>query len=231
MLLLSLMFLISYYYLLNHEFFTPALADGFSLSLSDSKSPQVSMTLHNILADLNNAVVWMVSTHPFISKSSSLFINPLVTVPRALITIGITVTLMFYSFFNSIIITIIIIIIIIIIISSSSSSSWQVSASLKIGLCIKFPYFLIKVFHETGLCKSSTIRTHQILFCTDFEKYFSFSKMKVHLKKKILRREKHFKKIDRWSNELCQNRKLVKIKQKKFPNPTRKYWNCFTDSY
>ena len=46
-------------------------------SLNDSKSTQVSRTLHSILADLNNAVVWMVSIRPFISKSSSPFINPL----------------------------------------------------------------------------------------------------------------------------------------------------------
>ena len=45
-------------------------------SLSDSKSPQVPLTLPSIL---NNAVVWMVSTHPFISNSSSPFINPLMT--------------------------------------------------------------------------------------------------------------------------------------------------------
>ena len=36
----------------------------FHWSLSDSKSPQVSRTLFNILAVLNNAVVWMVSTRP-----------------------------------------------------------------------------------------------------------------------------------------------------------------------
>ena len=40
-------------------------------SLSDSKSPQVSRTLLNILVLLNNAVVWMVSTSPLISKSSN----------------------------------------------------------------------------------------------------------------------------------------------------------------
>ena len=40
-------------------------------SLSDSKSPQVSRTLLNILADINNAVVWMVSSRPLICKSSS----------------------------------------------------------------------------------------------------------------------------------------------------------------
>ena len=48
----------------------------FHRSLSDSKSPQVSRALLSILADLNNAVVWMVSTRPFISKSSDSFINP-----------------------------------------------------------------------------------------------------------------------------------------------------------
>ena len=70
-------------------------------SLSDSKSPPVSMTLLSILTIFNNAVVWMVSTRPVISKSSSLWINPSVTVPRAPITIGIIVTFMFHSFFNS----------------------------------------------------------------------------------------------------------------------------------
>ena len=70
-------------------------------SLRDSKSPQVSRTLLSILADFNNAVVWMVSTCPLISKSSNPFINPLVTVQRAPITIGINVTFMFHSFFNS----------------------------------------------------------------------------------------------------------------------------------
>ena len=79
----------------------------FHRSLSDSKSPHVSRTLLSILAVLNNVVVWMVSTHPAISNSSSPFINPLVTEPRAPIIISINVT-----------------IIIIIISSSSSSSMW-----------------------------------------------------------------------------------------------------------
>ena len=73
----------------------------FHWSLSDSKSPQVSRTLLSILAVLNNAVVWVISTRPPTSKSSSPFSNPLVTVPNAPITIGIIVTCMFYSFFNS----------------------------------------------------------------------------------------------------------------------------------
>ena len=69
-------------------------------SLSDNKSPQVSKTLLSILADHKNAVVWMVSTHPLISKSSSLYTNPFVTVPRASIIIDIIATFMFHSFFQ-----------------------------------------------------------------------------------------------------------------------------------
>ena len=61
--------------------------------LSDNKSPQVSRTRLSILADLNNALVWT------FSKSSSLFINPLLTVPKAQITIGIIITFMFHNFF------------------------------------------------------------------------------------------------------------------------------------
>ena len=73
----------------------------FHWSLSDSKSPQVTRTLLRILAVLNNPVVWVVSTRPPTSKSSSPFNNPIVTVPKAPITIGIIVTFMFRSFFNS----------------------------------------------------------------------------------------------------------------------------------
>ena len=72
----------------------------FHWSLSESKSPQVSRTLLSILADLNNATVWMVSTRLLISKSSSPFINPLVTLPRAPFTMGITAIYMFHSFFQ-----------------------------------------------------------------------------------------------------------------------------------
>ena len=73
----------------------------FHWRLSDSKYPQVSRTLLSILAVLNNAVVWMVSTRLPTSKSSSPISNPLVTVPNALTTIGIIVTSMFHCFFNS----------------------------------------------------------------------------------------------------------------------------------
>ncbi len=72
----------------------------FHWRLSDSKSSQVSRTLLSIPAVFNNAVVWMVSTRPPTSKSSGPFNNPLVTVPKAPITIGIIVTFIFHSFFQ-----------------------------------------------------------------------------------------------------------------------------------
>ena len=59
------------------------------------------MTLLSILADLKISVVWVVSTRPLISKSSSPCMNSLVTVPRAPSTIAITVTFILHSFFNS----------------------------------------------------------------------------------------------------------------------------------
>ena len=73
----------------------------FRRILSDSKSPQVFRTLLSILTDLNNAVVWTVSTHPVFFKSSSPCTNLLVTVPRVSITISIIVTFIFHSFFTS----------------------------------------------------------------------------------------------------------------------------------
>ena len=73
----------------------------FHWRLSDSKSPQVSRTLLSILAVFNDAIIWMVSTRPPTSKSSRPFNNPLATVPKAPITIGIIVTFIFHSFFNS----------------------------------------------------------------------------------------------------------------------------------
>ena len=73
----------------------------FHWSLSDNKSPQVSRTSLSILAVISNAVIWIVSTRPPISKSSRPFNNPLVTVPNAPITIGTIATFMFHSFFIS----------------------------------------------------------------------------------------------------------------------------------
>ena len=55
----------------------------FNWSLGDSKSLQVSRIFLSILADLSYAIICMVSTRPFISKSFSPFINPSVIVSRA----------------------------------------------------------------------------------------------------------------------------------------------------
>ena len=67
----------------------------FRWRLSDSEPPQVSSNLLSIQADLINAIVWMISTRPLISKSSSPFNEHLGTVPSLPITIGIVVTFMF----------------------------------------------------------------------------------------------------------------------------------------
>ena len=72
----------------------------FYWSLSDNKSPQLSKTLLSSIVYLNNVVVWMVSTHALIFKSSSPCNNPLVTVQRTPITTGITITFQFNSFFK-----------------------------------------------------------------------------------------------------------------------------------
>ena len=71
----------------------------FPWSLSN-KFPQVFRTFFNILANLKNTVVWIVSTHPFMPKSSSRCTNPLVTVPSASITIGISITFRLYIYLN-----------------------------------------------------------------------------------------------------------------------------------
>ena len=89
------------YYLLPESFSHQFGRMVLYWSLSDCKSPQISRTLLSILAVLNNAIVWKVSTRPPNSKSSGPFNNPLVTVPKAPITIGIIVTFLFQSFFNS----------------------------------------------------------------------------------------------------------------------------------
>ena len=70
----------------------------FHWNLSDCMSPQVSRTLLRILTDLDNVVVWMVSTRPLISKSASPCTKPLLTVLSTTITIGIHATFMSHSF-------------------------------------------------------------------------------------------------------------------------------------
>ena len=100
----SLIFYVSrllfFFFFTSWVFFTSVLM-VFHWSLSDSKGPQVFRALLSILAVLNNAVVWIISTRLPTSKSSSSFSNPLDTEPNAPTTIGIIVTFMFSRFFNS----------------------------------------------------------------------------------------------------------------------------------
>ena len=73
----------------------------FHWSLSNSESHKASRTFLSILADLYNSVIRIVSTRPFISMTSSPCTNPWVTIPKAPITVSITVTFLFQSFFFS----------------------------------------------------------------------------------------------------------------------------------
>ena len=74
----------------------------FHWSLSDSKSRQVSEISSQYSGSFSiMLLVWMISTRPPTSKSPRPFNNSLITMPKAPITIGIIVTLMFHSFFNS----------------------------------------------------------------------------------------------------------------------------------
>ena len=72
----------------------------FHKALRDSKSPQDSWILLNILANLNNAVIFIVLI-PLISTSSlSLFSKLLETIASAPTTIVITVIFMFHCLFS-----------------------------------------------------------------------------------------------------------------------------------
>ena len=85
--------------LLIWEIFLSALANGLPL---ESEWQQISASLLDsfcILADLSITVIWMVSIPFLIFKTSSPCTCHLVTVPSVPITIGITVTFMFYSLF------------------------------------------------------------------------------------------------------------------------------------
>ena len=66
--------------------------------MNNSNFPQVFRMLLRILADISNAVVWMVFTHLPISISSSPLTRLWGTVPGASVTIGIMVIFMFHSF-------------------------------------------------------------------------------------------------------------------------------------
>ena len=92
----------------NYYYYTPcilkpALRVDFCLNLSDIKFPHVPKTLLSIRTDPNNAMVKMVSIHPLIFNCFSLLSKPLRIVLSETITIGITVTFIFYSFFCTLI--------------------------------------------------------------------------------------------------------------------------------
>ena len=88
-----------YYYLIVRVFHISFSWCYFTWVLM-TESLQVCKSLLSILAVLKNTVVWMVSTCPPTSKSSSPFNNHLVTLPKAPMTIGVIVTFMFHSFFQ-----------------------------------------------------------------------------------------------------------------------------------
>ena len=71
------------YYSLHASFSRQRLLGVFHWSLSDNNSPQVSRTFWGVLVYLFNVMVWMVSILLLISKSSTLFSKPLLTVPDA----------------------------------------------------------------------------------------------------------------------------------------------------
>ena len=100
-LLLFLLCDLSERHLLLVIFFTPDLAHGLSEGLFVTsiflRSPGHFSVFWPIL---HNAVVWMVSSHPLISLSSSNLSKPLRIVPSAPITTGITVTLIFHNFLS-----------------------------------------------------------------------------------------------------------------------------------
>ena len=117
----------------------------FHWSLSKGKSPQICRTLHSIRAILNNVVIWIVSTCSPTSKSTRPSNNPLVTVPRAPITIGIIVTFMFHSFLNSLVRSRNLSFF-----SHSISFIWWSAGTAKL-IILQIPFFIIIIIIRSGL--------------------------------------------------------------------------------
>ena len=92
-----LLILIYHWQIFSHRFWLVV----FHWCLSKSNSLQISKTLFSIQADLNCAVILMVSILSLTFDSFNLFFfrSPLGTVLSAPITIGITVTLLFQNLF------------------------------------------------------------------------------------------------------------------------------------
>ena len=93
--ILNLLILISYSFVsFSHQYQLMV----FHWSWNDVKFPQVSRTILSILADLNNALIKMVSIRVLIYNSSSPFTNPLVTEPSAPSKVSVLIS--FSSSFN-----------------------------------------------------------------------------------------------------------------------------------
>ena len=73
----------------------------FFLHLSGTKSPQISRTLLSILAEFSRAVVHMIAILPLISRSTIPLYQTFEDRFKAHQIIGITVIVIFYSFFQS----------------------------------------------------------------------------------------------------------------------------------
>ena len=82
----------------NRHLHIPQIFRVYHTSLSWWFLTGISRTLLSISADLNNAVVWIVSIRPLIFWFPSPCTNPLITVPSAPITTGITVTFIVFFF-------------------------------------------------------------------------------------------------------------------------------------
>ena len=96
--LLSLSILLDPYYFIHLRVFHTNVNWWFSIGFWVTASLLNFLELFLVFWPIS---VWMVSTHPLISRFSSPFIIPFVTLPSAPITIGITVTFMFHSFVSS----------------------------------------------------------------------------------------------------------------------------------
>ena len=101
-LLWSNQFLYYYYYHFTPcKFFTPVLAVGLSL---ESKWQLIRFPGHFWVFELISTILWScmaLMILPLIFNSTRLASKPLTTIPSAPTIIGITVTFMFYSFFDS----------------------------------------------------------------------------------------------------------------------------------
>ena len=114
----------------------------------------VSWTLLSILTNLNNTVVWMFSTRPLISKSSSHRTQPLVTPPTASIILGVTTHWCSIVLFNAL-------------------SSFNIKQVLLFSFFLFFFFFflliLTKSSHLTEIRWPICIKNHRELCASHFQ--------------------------------------------------------------